>query len=529
MSYASYTHNVFIKLGCYNTIVCPVPQALYTSGVGLNIESYYSNENNFSFETKFYKTNSSTALFKKNLEDYSAIEGFLSKDKVLDWENTHTFIKLALEEIKHKIMEKDNLEIVSLSLSIVTSLKPYHLQKLGHIFNDCDFITNVKFIPIYLSLLYNYPMGNYGKSANPDMLSVNDEQYKLAGGLGKFYEDYIINSDLTTSSIPSADPVRNILNSNVMTNQQLMQDIQLLSGFYTNTGFQGHSLIVDIGYKQTKVYFVKNFKNDLDLETTIDIGCKDFIEDILKQNPSVSDIDYLLEHGWVNFEISDNFSNFIETQKSVIKDTLNLNTINANIEDQEEELDVAKILASGEPGEKTTNNEDDSEEKIEGQNVDYKIQINDSIHELVIRINAIANIQGDNELNNMLTFGKMLENIVLSGSLTRSKSFKDSLLKIMSFELNVDAQKTDNDVNPTYNKIKAVNPAIYFPNWKEDPSQEIDVFKKHYTKNTFDSDIKGALIASRYGFTQLISYPTFKDQHTNYGYSIHEGILVIDK
>ncbi|CAI8499881.1 unnamed protein product [Hanseniaspora opuntiae] len=529
MSYVPYTHNVFIKLGSYNTIVCPVPQALYTSGVGLNIESYYSNENNFSFETKFYKTNSSNALFKKNLDDYSTVEEFISKDKVLDWENTKVFIELALEEIKQKIMEKDTLNNVSLSLSIITSVNPYHLQKLGQLMNHFDFISNVKFIPIYLSLLYNYPMGNYGKNASPDMLSVNDEEYKLAGGLGKFYEEYIINSDLTTSTIPSADPVRNILNSNVMTNQLLMQDIQLLSGFYTNTGFQGHSLIVDIGYKQTKVYFVKNFKNDLDLETTIDIGCKDFIDDILKQNPSVSDIDYLLEHGWVNFEISDNFTEFIKTQRSVIKDTLNLNTIDANIEDQEEELDVAKILASGEPGEKPKNNEDESEEKIEGQNVDYKIQINDSIHELIMKVSEIANIQGNNEFNNMLTFGKMLENIVLSGSLTRSKSFKDSLLKIMSFEFNVDVQKSDNDVNPTYNKIKAVNPAIYFPNWKEDPSQEIDVFKKHFTKNTFDSDIKGALIASRYGFTQLISYPASRDQNTNYGYSIHEGILVVDK
>ncbi len=56
--------------------------------------------------------------------------------------------------------------------------------------------------------------------------------------------------------------------------------------------------------------------------------------------------------------------------------------------------------------------------------------------------------------------------------------------------------------------------------------QEIDVSEKHYNKNTFDSDIKGALIASRYGFTQLISYPVPTEQpNTNYGYSIHEGIF----
>ncbi len=66
----------------------------------------------------------------------------------------------------------------------------------------------------------------------------------------------------------------------------------------------------------------------------------------------------------------------------------------------------------------------------------------------------------------------MLENTVLSGSLTRSKSFKDSFLKLMSFlELTIDAQKSDNDVNLTFDKLKAVSPAVYFPNWKEDASQ----------------------------------------------------------
>ena len=530
MSYLPYTHNIFIKLGSYNTTICPVHQALYTSGVGLNIDSYYSNENNFNFETKYYKTESSVSLFEKDLENYTTVESFVSKDKILDWEKTQVFINLISEQIKKTIAAKDNLDNVIFNISVISSLNPYHLQKLGQLFTSIEFITSVKFIPVYLSLLYNYPMGNYGQNSGTDILSVNDEQYKLAGGLGKFYEEYIINSDLTTSSIPSADPIKNVLNSNVMTNQLLMQDLQLLSGFYTNTGFQGHSLIVDIGYKQTKVYFIKNFKNDIDLETTIDIGCKDIIDDVIKQNPSISDIDYLLEHGWVNFELSENLTNFIETHKSVLKGTLDLNAIDANLNDQEEELDVAKILASGEVGEKQKNEEEESEEKIVGQNVEYKVQRNDSIHELLIKISDIANIQGNSELNNTLTLGKMLENTVLSGSLTRSKSFKDSFLKLMSFELTIDVQKSDNDVNPTFNKLKAVSPAVYFPNWKEDASQEIDVFKKHYNKNTFDSDIKGALIASRYGFTQLISYPVSTEQpNTNYGYSIHEGIFTCNK
>lgn len=526
MSYVPYTHNVFIKLGSYNTTICPVPQALYTSGVGLNIDSYYSNENNFNFDTKYYKTDSSVQLSNKGLENYTAVESFVSKDKILDWENAKTFLTLVTEQIQKTIIAKDKLERVVLNISLISSLNPYHLQKLSQFFISIEYITNVTFIPIYLSLLYNYPMGNYGQNSSSDILSVNDEQYKLAGGLGKFYEEYIINSDLTTSSIPSADPVRNTLNTNVMTNQVLMQNLQLLSGFYTNTGFQGHSLIIDLGFKQTKVYFIKNFKNDIELETTINIGCKDIIDDIIKQNPSVSDIDYLLEHGWVNFELSESFSSFIESNKSVLKGTLDLNAIDANLNDQEEELDVAKILASGEVGEKPKNAEEDQEEKITGKKIDFKIQRNDSIHELLIKISDVANIQGNSEFNNLLTFGKMLENTILSGSITRSKSFKDSFLEIMSFELTIDVQKSDNDVNPTFNKLKTVTPAVYFPNWKEDASQEIDVFRKHYSKNTFDSDIKGALIASRYGFTQLVSYPASKDQPAaSYGYSIHEGIM----
>ncbi|OBA28784.1 hypothetical protein HANVADRAFT_51239 [Hanseniaspora valbyensis NRRL Y-1626] len=529
------SHAIFIKLGSYNTIVDIIPYNVYILGNGatsgnsnISIDNYYSNESNLYFSSRIYgnqlNTDNSFSL-EQNDTFPTEIQDFIKKDKIVNWEHFKNFINLILQKIYEKIKEESTISNVS--IFVVSSLNTTCLNQIFDLLMENPNVNQVRFIPIYLSLLYNYPMGNYLQHQNqsvglsiggPDALSIEDS-YNVSGSLGKLYQDYILNNDLSSST--AALP-NQIINLNVTTNSILLQNVSYLSSFQTNTGFQGNSLIIDIGYKESKIYFVEFFKNLREFETTLPIGCLDIIKDIKKnvENGNGSDINALLENGWVDFQLN-------ETLSSGINKSLpgNFDDGDSNGNEELEELDVAKILASGEVNIPSREDANNTKPETVGKVVNYNISEFDAITKLVKAIYKISTLQTSNKFSNVLSFSKMLENIVIAGSISHNKSFKDSLIQLMKYEFQAEKEKTSiPNVNPFYYSIKYVHSAAYFPNWKEENAQQLAITPRSHNNNTFDSEIKGALIVSRYGFDQLISYPR-SQYNTSYNYPIFDGII----
>lgn len=534
MSFGS-SNIIVIKLGSYNTIVDILPYNVYILGNGstssnsnMSIDNYYSNENNIFFPTKFYVNDSNSEEFSLEKSDSQAVEiqDFIDKENITNWDHFKKYLHLVFSKIDEKI--KDESAVSNLSVFVVSSLNGTCLNKVFSLLMDHSDVHQVRFIPIYLALLYNYPMGNYLQhqqqsvgiaGANP-ISQPYETSYSVSGSLGKLYQDFILNNDLSSSTTTLQAP---IVNSNVTTNPILLQNIAYLSNFQTNTGFQGNSLIIDIGYKETKIYFIEHFKNLREFETTLPIGCFNILGDIKKsrENEGYDDINLLLENGWVNFQLNEALSNDINK---------NLNGGFVQDDDEEEEeLDVAKILAAGKVEITSNGKSSNNEEQIVGKIINYGIGEFDAVTTIAKAIYKISSLQTSNKFPDVLSFSKMLENVVFAGSISRSKSFKDSLIQLLKYEFQARTETADlPNVNPFYLNIRYVHSASYFPNWKEDNSQQLAITKKSNNANTFDSEVKGALIVSRYGFDQLVSYP--KSQYnSSYNYSIFDGIVTLQR
>lgn len=523
------SHVVVIKLGSYNTVVDIIPYNIYLLGNGstssnssLSIDNYYTNENNHYFASSIYGSETDGENFSLEQEGIftKKVEDFITKDKIVNWKHFGHFLDLVFKKIREKMSEETST--LNLSVFVVSSLNISCLNRTFSLLMEQPEISQVRFIPIYLSLLYNYPMGNYLQHQQNTGFAIGvgnepslEETYEVSGGLGKLYQDFILSSDLSasTSTLPGQH-----VNMNVTTNPILLQNISYLSNFQTSTGFQGNSLIVDVGYKETKVYFIEHFKNLRDFETTFKFGCSNIVEDIKQTTSEVNsdDISCLLESGWIDFQPSDFFT-------SGINNAFNLQANGE--EDEEEELDVAKILASGEIDQSNKTNTENEDSLIAGKNIKYRIGENDTIAVLARSLGRIASMKTGQKFPDTLSFSKMLENVIISGSLGRSKSFRDSFVQLLKYQLLPKSSSEDfPNTNPFCFSVKYVHPASYFPNWKDDNSQPLPVSRNRHNKNTFDSEIKGALIVSRHGFEQLLSYP--KSAYTNsYGYSIFDGIV----
>ncbi|XBW37186.1 hypothetical protein QEN19_002765 [Hanseniaspora menglaensis] len=518
MSFGS-SHVVVIKLGSFNTIVDVVPYNIYllsngsTSGSSnISIDNYYSNENILYFPTKIYGSESNSSEFSLEKSETFSIEAenFIKKDKIINKEHFKQFLNLLFDKISSELTEK------VFSVFVVSSFNITSLNKTFDLLMEYPYIKHVRFVPVYLSLLYNFPMGNYLQQHGGDSGSSVEDTYDVAGGLGKLYQEFIMNNDLslTTTNLPNQ-----IVNSNVTTNPILLQHTSYVASFQTTTGFQGNSLIIDIGYKETKFYFIEHFKNLRNFETTLSIGCFDIIEDIKRsvQNGS-DDVDVLLASGWVDFQLDEALYN-----------GLNQVSNRSNEEEYEEELDVAKILASGEVDISSKTLVSANKERIEGKVIKYSIGESDAITKLVKAAHKVSTLKTSANFPDVLSFSKMLENVVIAGSVGRSKSFKDALVQMMKYEFQPKSIAGNlPNVNPFIYDIKYVHPATYFPNWKEENFQQLPVTRSRNNRNTFDSEMKGALIVSRYAFDQLVTLSNSQYSNT-YNGSVFDGILSFSK